>query len=770
MIEDYLPYKHEVSLSDKEKLKDEYFHSMANYYIHTHYYNRSQVTSARNYYSSIRGEEDFQYLEDIYGMQNPIDLGFTNIIKPRVDALVGMSLLSEPDFKVHYTDKETIEEVKKEKYTEVTEELFTYIERSVDSKSRAAAKGEQPTKKESDTNAGIKDFLAKTTKKYSSEYMSSFQIAAEHIIKLIEGDDTIDLANVKKELSKDYFITGEAYTKTIHRGKGKNPSIEIILPDFFYSNRPRLDKDLKRANVVVYKERVSPHQVLKKLGDKITKGDAEKMFSYYGSLSTDEVALAGGAPDANTYNTPQDDMHQLDSFYLKTGWQNGPLNGYGNTEYTGPLVDLYHVEWLASTRIPNGKGSFVYREDRYECYRLGHDIYIGGRRCDEASRTKEEPWKTALSYSGVINVSRSGVIHSLVNSMRELQDLYDIIMFFRNNAVAHSGVSGSRVNVAAIPKNLGKKFMDRLTKWITLRKQGVELIDPTEEGAALFQHYGEFNAAVDGKTIESINAILESLAVQADILSGVPRQLLGIIEERDAVENVKTGINQVSILSLEMFRDVDRCLNRTVQKTLDIFKYAYRKKTLQGVYKNGLAMIPFTLAPNEFSMTDYKVSVVSSGIENAKLFKIQQLAKEFVSAGVIDPDVLVKIINNKSIHEVEYILSLATAAKKEENANIQQMQQQLEEANGQINKLQGEINRLENNAKQQLEGRLELDREKISGDLKNKEEEIKIKKEETENKKVVSEKELAIKGELVQLEREQLLYGPGSSKEIKNNV
>jgi hypothetical protein len=31
--------------------------------------------------------------------------------------------------------------------------------------------------------------------------------------------------------------------------------------------------------------------------------------------------------------------------------------------------------------------------------------------------------------------------------------------------------------------------------------------------------------------------------------------MLGVIEQRDAVENVKVGINQVSVLSLEMFRD-----------------------------------------------------------------------------------------------------------------------------------------------------------------------------------------------------------------------
>jgi hypothetical protein len=124
------------------------------------------------------------------------------------------------------------------------------------------------------------------------------------------------------------------------------------------------------------------------------------------------------------------------------------------------------------------------------------------------------------------------------------------------------------------------------------QKARLELVDPTEDGANLFQHYGDFNASIQGDAINAVNAILESLAVQADIVSGVPRQMLGVIEQRDAVENVKVGINQVSVLSLEMFRDIDRCLNSGVQETLDNFKWAYRNKPKQGIYNNGFAMVP----------------------------------------------------------------------------------------------------------------------------------------------------------------------------------
>jgi hypothetical protein len=120
-INNYLSLQKEVFLSDKEKLSDTY--DLADFYIAALVRTKGHIAAARNYYSSTRDELDFQYLEDIYGMQNPIDLGFTNIIKPRVDALVGLSLLSEPDFRVAYTDADTIKAVAEEKLEGVLSEL-----------------------------------------------------------------------------------------------------------------------------------------------------------------------------------------------------------------------------------------------------------------------------------------------------------------------------------------------------------------------------------------------------------------------------------------------------------------------------------------------------------------------------------------------------------------------------------------------------------------------------------------------------------------------
>jgi hypothetical protein len=63
-------------------------------------------------------------------------------------------------------------------------------------------------------------------------------------------------------------------------------------------------------------------------------------------------------------------------------------------------------------------------------------------------------------------------------------------------------------------------------------------------------------------------------------------------------------------------------------------------------------------------------------------------------------------MNKKSVHEVENILKVALAAKKEEMASIQKMQQALDQA--QEVQLQAEIARLENNASMASKERLEL--------------------------------------------------------------
>jgi hypothetical protein len=58
---------------------------------------------------------------------------------------------------------------------------------------------------------------------------------------------------------------------------GKARILKVCTPEYIYTNKPRYDRDLKNTDVVV-NQRVSVHNILKELGDKITKSK-RKFFS-----------------------------------------------------------------------------------------------------------------------------------------------------------------------------------------------------------------------------------------------------------------------------------------------------------------------------------------------------------------------------------------------------------------------------------------------------------------------------------------------------------
>jgi hypothetical protein len=51
------------------------------------------------------------------------------------------------------------------------------------------------------------------------------------------------------------------------------------------------------------------------------------------------------------------------------------------------------------------------------------------------------------------------------------------------------------------------------------------------------------------------------------------------------------------------------------------FKWAYRNKPKQGIYNNGFAVV--ALVSTKFSLTDYRVTIISSEIENESCLKFR---------------------------------------------------------------------------------------------------------------------------------------------------
>ena len=754
----------DVFLSEEAKNKPQYLENMADYWIGKLVYAKRHIPTCRKYYSGVRDVEEFEYITDNYGIGNAIDLTFTPIIKPRIDALVGLYLGESFSYRVSITDDATLDyesEARKEHMiSNISNELAKSAE-ELERYYRLKGQGVQATPPSQKlTEAYLKKLKASTEKDFTTVYAE----AAQHLIQYFEQSSVLNMKRKFAELLYDLLITGEMFWRTHIEEEGKDPKLTVVKPENFFFNKNKNDIFLDSADAVVHREYMTRHQILQKYGHLMTSDDRDKLFvkrsatKYGGRISDPEIL------HDELYNEQYGTSNQFTGDNLET-------------------VEVFHVEWLASSKYdkkpvqarnpvdrPKALGTQGWIEHRYEIIRLAGDIYIGGGKSKNIPRSQDNPYKASLSYSGISYNQRQGEPYSMVWNLKDTQDMYDIMQFHRNNIVANSGVAGTRVNLAGIPKILGSNFMERLMKWIALRKQGIELIDPTEEGAQLFNHYGEFNGGLDGNAINGINAIMQTLEHQVVLTTGVTDQMLGQIEQREAVENVKTGIRQVSLITLNIFDLLDNGRRMALGSLIDLSKISYTKGK-QGSYKVGAKSIAFKIDQSHFKWTDYNIQVTNSSKDTLKLQKLEAIVTELIGAGIVKPETAINLVLANTIFEAKAIIAKGMSQDEEGQQQTQQMQEQLQQYEEQIKEAGNEANKAQQEKDKYNQAEMALDRERFEFEKESKRLEIAILDKKQQSEADYRRKEIDAKEAIVQLEREQLYIegGNAQAKEINNN-
>lgn len=777
----------DVHTSEKDKSGFDYLKKSIDYYISYLVREKKRIKKARNLYDGFRDKEEFRYLEETFGIETPIAVKMTPLIKTRIDVLLGLLLDDVFTYRVGINDAPTIANIEEQKKKERAERVIQGYRKQLNSNVAKVKKGEQPT-----TNVVTDKYLQNIEKSINEEFISQFEIAAQSLINFFEQDLTIDLKQKIKQFFLDLLISGEAYYRTTVPRIGEDPVLEIVKPENLFFSKNTSHQFLSQGhkanvNAVVHRTYLKRSEILTQYGHLMNQETLDSLFGH---------TTGDGAH--RLY-----DARKLDHIYRNEEYYD---SGRIHNQHSNSNLDtlpVYHVEWLANNKVEltdpeykqdietvlpirsrkeyeenygkkAGDGTtkkYGYRLDRYEGIRIGEDIYLNCGKSKHIPRSIGSPWTTTLSYNGVVYNDRNGKPYSVALSLKDLQDTYDILNFFRDNLIANAGVDGSRINLAAIPKVLGQDYMERILKFMAFRKQGVELYDPTEDGAHLFNHYGDFRGSLSGNIIEQLEVAKEGIERQVDIVTGVNRHMYAAAEVRDAVSNVQQGQKQVSLITKDIFELVHTSRKHMLTDLINRAKLTY-KKGKRGSYIVGYRTMLFNIAPENFCWTDYNINVINSTKENIKLEKLAAIVPELVGSGLLDPGVLVKITMSDSPREILRVVEESMLAKSEENDQLGQLTQQLEQMQGQIKEYEQAIEQ----AGKQVEAM-----EKASNDLKVRELDTKDRDIDTKNDLAkdrllldqrIAEEEISKDKMIVQLEREQL-YAEGSSgnaKEVRNDI
>lgn len=660
-------------------------------------YDKDKLQKSYNYYNCKRDEEQFKYLEENYGIGQPTAVEFIPLIRKHVDALVGEYLDVPILPKVSCKDTDTINNIYREKQLKIATECFNLLQSNLKN-NLLRVLGNQDM-----IDLNIKEQLDKIIEDINENFISQYEIAAQNVIEYIIQSRNTDLITKLKQLFIDLLVTGYNFYRVIPSPSGQNVQIECLNPLNVF---PDLNYDspyIKDSYRIVVRTYLTRNQILNKYGKDLKREDISKIkelwrdhVDYSNSIYVRNLSNSCGQPAtdgimAGTEVTPG---------YPEQHWY----------KFDNTVIPVYEVEWIETD------DKFVMQ--RYSTIRIGNEIYILKGKDDKVIRTKDAPDKCGLTVNGVWFNNRSGEPYSMVNACMVLQDKFDLACFYRDKLIANSGSVGDWINMPTIPTFLGDSMPERIMKWLAYKKQGVGLIDTSQEGqlntgqSPMNTLFNGFDDTVKAQAVQAIQMVIDSIEATASSITGVFRERLNGIQQRDAVTNVQVGINNSFTVTKQWHFQMDLVTREILLDCLDCAKIVY-SEGLTGTLILGKYQKLFTALPKYFTVTDHDIHLTTSAEIVKEMEQIKAIIPDFVKGGIVGPDIIVEIMTAKSLTEMKIKVKKAIKKQKEESGQIQNLTQQVEQLSKQLQQSQQQLQQAQAKIESLNEAKLKIEQQKI---------------------------------------------------------
>lgn len=256
-------------------------------------------------------------------------------------------------------------------------------------------------------------------------------------------------------------------------------------------------------------------------------------------------------------------------------------------------------------------------------------------------------------------------------------------------------------------------------KWISYKKQGLALLDSSQEGRAnngqapLNTIFNGYDNTVKAQAIQAIQVAIESIEQTTSSITGVFRERLNGIEQRDAVTNVKIGQNNSFIITKQYYHQMDLMVNEMLLDCLNLAKIVFKNGLTGTIVLGDKYQKVFTALPEYFTVTDHDIRIITSSDIVRDLEQIKSIIPEFVKSGGLPPDIIVEAVTSKSIPDLKRKIKRAMKLQKQENNQIQQLTQQVEQLQEQLKQASKQIEDSQREVQKLNESKLQLEQQEL---------------------------------------------------------
>lgn len=678
----------------------------------TSYY--GELQTYYNLYNSIFDEKDFKSITNPFKVEDgfPATPHDFNIIRPKVDLLIGEETKRPLNFRVIRTSQEATSEMQeKEKQM-----ILQYIEAAI----TARMNPEEAQQFQEQLQSGEIMPPEQIAKYMDKDYKDIVENTAYHSLTYLR--EKLDLDNEFIKGWKDGLISGrEIYYVGVLNAE---PYAERVNPICFsYDKSPDLEF-IEDGSWCCRKMRMPITEVYDRYYDKLEEKDLDKLEE-----------MIGSTPGRNLGDRSPVDM----GIQLRI-YDNPIFEGSGKS-----LVNVWHCCWKSFKKIfyvtttddagqpqinivdetyqPVGNEVSIEPDwiiEVWEGYRAGSDLYFGIQPIEYQHVSIDNPNSQKLPYCGAIYSNTNSKPRSLVSILKPLQYMYIVLWYRLELAIARDKGKVVNMDITQIPKSMNISP----AKWMHyLSSVGVNFINPYEEGWNIPGREGgkpaQFNqiTALDltmSNVIAEYIQLMDKIEELAGTISGITQQREGAVSSSEMVGNVERSVVQSSHITEPLFWVHNQCKRRVLNMLLNTAKGAWEetgKQKLQYIFDNGERAFLDITPKFYYEDMDVFVSDTSKDLENIQ--KLQQLIQPAMQNGASLLEAA-EILTNDNFNIIKQKL-------KDIQTRQEQIQQHQQEAEAQQ---QQQLQQMQNESKQQelmlQEAQMDLQRYQIDQDNQTK--------------------------------------------------
>ncbi len=297
-----------------------------------------------------------------------------------------------------------------------------------------------------------------------------------------------------------------------------------------------------------------------------------------------------------------------------------------------------------------------------------------------ATASPHNPGRTDFDYFGFIRNNFNGTTLSVVDTLKNIQILYNITMYQIELAMSRAGGKAIVYDVSQKPKNIPLEDV-----FYHAKNTGLILINNKAEGmqSNSFNQFQQVDFTLSQSVSQMVNLKL-MLEETADKLTGISAARSGVQKSGDLVGVTERNVMQSTLITAPLFDGHYNLVGDILQNMAGQMKFAWGNEGRMANIFGDMGMQTFKI-DKSIALDEYGLFVENSGREVQRKQSMLALMDRYASSGNLDPMAAIKAVNADNATEVESVLVQGLEAVQAASLDMEQQQMALQEQTNQIN-------------------------------------------------------------------------------------